>query len=161
MTNIQAIESVSPETAARLLALNNRFAQETSWLSDSEWSGLVAGAAIGVAIGADAFLLAFDQDASYESRNLQWFKSRFDRFIYIDRVVVDSAAQGRGLGRRLYDALAIEARRMGHERIVCEVNTVPDNSASHSFHERLGFKAVADMTWETGTKAVRFYEWTL
>ncbi|MFT3997581.1 MAG: GNAT family N-acetyltransferase [Asticcacaulis sp.] len=161
MTEFQSIMTLSPETVAGLLALNNRFARETSWLSEDEWTQMLSGAFATFAADTQGFLLAFDQDAVYDSRNFLWFRSRFERFVYIDRVVIDPAAQGQGLGRRFYEALAKVARDAGHDRIVCEVNTVPDNPASHRFHERLGFAAIADVEWQAGQKAVRYYEWGL
>ena len=50
----------------------------------------------------DAFLLAFDQDADYDSPNFLWFRERYPRFVYVDRIVVAAAARGRGLARLLY-----------------------------------------------------------
>jgi predicted GNAT superfamily acetyltransferase len=44
----------------------------------------------------DAFLLALDQDADYDSPNFRWFSARYPRFVYVDRIVVASAARGRG-----------------------------------------------------------------
>ena len=44
---------------------------------------------------ADAFLIALDQDADYDNPNFRWMRSRFERFVYVDRVVV--AARARGL----------------------------------------------------------------
>ena len=44
----------------------------------------------------DAFLLAFDQSAQYDSPNFLWFRSRYPRFVYVDRIVVVSSARGRG-----------------------------------------------------------------
>ena len=43
---------------------------------------------------ADALLLAFDQDADYDSPNFLWFRSRYSRFVYVDRIVVAPAAGG-------------------------------------------------------------------
>jgi uncharacterized protein len=33
-------------------------------------------------------MLAFDQDADYDSPNFLWFRERLARFVYADRVVV-------------------------------------------------------------------------
>lgn len=152
----------APQMSQALRDLNNRFAAETSWLEAEAWTQMLSTAFAAFATDdATAFLMAFDQDAAYDSRNFLWLKARFERFVYVDRVVVDPAAQGRGLGRHLYDALAAQARDAGHVRIVCEVNTLPDNTTSHRFHERMGFVPVADIEWEPGVKAVRFYEWRI
>jgi len=156
------IRDVSLDVTEALRGLNNRFAQETSWLEAGDWVQMQTHAFAAIATrDVNGFLMSFDQSAGYDSRNFLWLKERFERFVYIDRVVVDPAAQGQGIGRRLYEALAVRARAAGHERIVCEVNTLPDNAASHRFHERAGFTPVAEVEWEPGVKAVRFYEWRL
>ncbi len=43
---------------------------------------------------AAAFLLAFREGADYDSPNYGWFKARYPSFVYIDRVVVDTAHRG-------------------------------------------------------------------
>ncbi|MGN6424988.1 MAG: GNAT family N-acetyltransferase [Asticcacaulis sp.] len=126
-------------------ALNNRFAQETSYLTDAAFVALVEGATLALAApGGEAFLIAFDQDGDYDSPNFLWFRERFARFLYIDRVVVAAAAQGQGWGRRLYAELIETAKALGHDRIVAEINIQPPNPGSLAFHERLGFAAVGE-----------------
>jgi predicted GNAT superfamily acetyltransferase len=86
-----------------LLALNNVHAQELSWLEPERLAHLVERAFLARMIGnLDAFLLAFDQDAEYDSPNFLWFRARYPRFVYVDRIVVASSARGRGCARRLY-----------------------------------------------------------
>jgi len=104
----------------------------------------------------EALLIAFDPDADYDSPNFLWFRERYPRFVYIDRIVVAPAHRGRGLARRLYDDLFEEARRRGHEQIVCKVNTEPPNPASNAFHARLGFVEVGRAVIPGGAKAVRY-----
>lgn len=137
-------------------ALNNRFAQETSFLSEGAFADLVAGARVALASpDAEAFLIAFDQDGDYDSPNFLWFRERFTRFLYIDRVVVDAAAQGQGWGRRLYGRLMETAKALGHDRIVAEINLDPPNPGSLAFHERLGFAAVGERALSSD-KVVRY-----
>src|SRR5882724_5757248 len=126
-----------------LLALNNAHAQELSWLEPERLEHLVERAFLARRIGnLDAFMLAFDQDAEYDSPNFLWFRARFPRFVYVDRIVVASSARGRGCARRLYDDLFEHATRIGHDRVVCEVNQNPPNPASDAFHAALGFAEV-------------------
>ena len=69
---------------AKLLELNNDFAESLSYL-DIEGAGQLLGQCFMAAhVGDDAFLLALDQDAAYDNPNFRWFKARFDRFVYID-----------------------------------------------------------------------------
>lgn len=148
---------IKPADQDVILALNNAHAAELSWLEPAELSHLVGQAFLARRVGAaDAFLLAFDQDADYASPNFLWFKARQPVFVYVDRIVVAPAARGRGLAGRLYDALFDAARRAGHTRIACEVNVEPPNPGSHAFHEAMGFSVVGDATL-AGGKAVRYY----
>ncbi len=166
---VHEILSVDPMDVAgstwrgrRLLALNNAHARELSWLEPERLSQLVSSAFLARRIGdIDAFLLAFDQDASYDSPNFLWFRSRYARFVYVDRIVVAPAARGRGLARALYDDLFVQAARSGHDRITCEVNSVPPNPASDAFHAALGFSEVGTGVLDASGKTVRYLQRTL
>jgi predicted GNAT superfamily acetyltransferase len=143
--------------AAALLALNNEHAQELSWLTSERLTHLVRQAFLARRIGhADAFLLAFDQDADYDSPNFLWFRNRYPRFVYVDRIVVAASARGRGLARLLYRELFEQATRTGHIHVVCEVNSDPPNPASDTFHAALGFVEVGSATIHGGAKTVRY-----
>jgi len=142
---------------AALLALNNEHAQELSWLEPARLQHLVEQAFMARRVGnLDAFLLAFDQSAQYDSPNFLWFRSRYPRFVYVDRIVVTSTARGRGLARTLYDDLFENAVAAGHERVVCEVNTQPPNPASDAFHAALGFVEVGTASVYDDSRTVRY-----
>ena len=141
-----------------LLALNNAHVRELSWADGARFRHLVAVAFFAERVGlADAFLIAFDQDANYDSPNFLWFRGRYSRFVYVDRVVTAPQARGRGLARLLYGRLIDRAKATGHERIVCEVNSDPPNPGSEALHRSLGFLAVGDARLPTG-KAVTYLE---
>ena len=160
--NDHALHSVTPTEIARteplgqaLLALNNAHAQELSWLEPERLEYLVSEAFLARRIGdLDAFLLAFDQGARYDSPNYLWFGSRYERFVYVDRIVVASSARGRGCARRLYHDLFEHALRAGHDRVFCEVNLSPPNPVSDAFHAALGFVEVG--TANVGNRIVRY-----
>jgi predicted GNAT superfamily acetyltransferase len=140
-----------------LLALNNAHAIELSWLEPDRFRHLVAEAFLAKRIGeADALLLAFDQDADYDSPNFLWFRAHYPRFVYVDRIVVAAGARGRGHARRLYLDLFEQALRAGHERVVCEVNAIPPNPASDAFHADLGFVEVGTGEIHGGSKTVTY-----
>jgi len=101
--------------------------------------------------------LAFDEGADYDSENFLWFRARYERFVYVDRVVVSPAARGRGLARLLYENLFDRAAAAGYARIVCEVNVDPPNPASDAFHAKLGFAEVGQASIAGGAKAVRYF----
>ena len=143
--------------AGALLTLNNAHAQELSWLEAKRLEYLIGEAFLARRIGRlDAFLLAFDQDARYDSPNFIWFRARYPRFVYVDRIVVAPSARGRGCARRLYDDLFEHAVRAGHDRIVCEVNKTPPNPASDAFHAALGFVEVGTASVHGGSRTVRY-----
>jgi predicted GNAT superfamily acetyltransferase len=146
-----------PAIRANLLPLNNESARETSPLDAAKLARMIEAARVATFAGPGAaFLLAFDQDAAYDSPNFIWFRERFDSFIYIDRVIVGAAYRRSGLGRLLYEDLFRKAERLGFPRIACEVNIRPPNPVSDAFHERLGFAEVGTATSCDGTKSVRY-----
>jgi predicted GNAT superfamily acetyltransferase len=149
--------SASSAIGQRVLALNNEHARELSWLDADRLAELVGRAFLSRRIGAvEAWLLAFDQDADYDSPNFLWFRRRYARFVYVDRIVVAASARGRGHARRLYEALFQHARRAGHDRVVCEVNHEPPNPESDAFHAALGFSDVGMDAIHGGDKTVRY-----
>jgi len=153
------VEHLAGSDGEALLALNNAHAVELSWLESGKLARMASEAFVARRVGAaDALLLAFDQDADYDSVNFLWFRGRFDRFVYVDRVVVADAARGRGLARRLYDDLFAAARAAGHARVVCEVNSDPPNPASEAFHAALGFVPVGVAQIHGGKKTVTYLE---
>jgi predicted GNAT superfamily acetyltransferase len=152
-----AIEPVTDEIEAALLDLNNRHAQELSWLDMPKLRRLIAQAYYVRRVGAvDAMLLAVDERADYDSPNFLWFRERHPTFIYVDRIVVDPRARGRGLARALYNDLFATASADGRALIVCEVNLVPPNPASDRLHAELGFQVIGQGDIHGGEKTVRY-----
>ena len=143
--------AADPDLRAGLLDLNNAHAVELSLLDAAGLERLVAAAFAAERIGpADALLIAFDQDADYDSPNFLWFRDRYAQFVYVDRVVTAEPARGRGLAGRLYRDLIQRARDAGHDRIVCEVNSDPPNPGSEAFHRRFGFQPVGEARLANG-----------
>jgi predicted GNAT superfamily acetyltransferase len=146
---------------AGLCRLNNEFSAETSLVNEEEMGRLVAKAfyARGVA-GPDAFLIAFDERADYVNANFTFFVGRWERFVYIDRVITAGHAMRRGLARGLYEYLFLRAAAAGHTVVGCEVNLVPANPASDAFHARMEFAEVGRAELANG-KTVRYLERSL
>lgn len=100
------------------------------------------------------FVIALGEDAEYSSLNFAWFRRRYSRFVYVDRVVVDPGARRAGIARRLYREL--ERAATGRTAMLAaEVNLQPPNPASMAFHEGFGFREVGRQRTEGGTKQVR------
>ena len=102
--------------------------------------------------GVRAFLLAFREGSEYDSSNYRWFDARYDRFLYIDRVVVDASWRGRGFAGDLYRDLFGYARAFGVARIVCEYDIEPPNPSSRAFHQRFGFQEVGRRSYGAGKR---------
>ena len=67
----------------------------------------------------------------------------YPRLLYVDRVAVTPAWQGRGVGLALYRGL-VDAGG-GRWPVLCaEVNVRPRNDRSLAFHERFGFEVVGE-----------------
>jgi predicted GNAT superfamily acetyltransferase len=160
---VHAIHDLRLLDTTIILSLNNEHAQETSALDDSGLTALLDMAfyARGVDRGATAFLIALDHNASYGSPNFMWFKASRESFVYIDRIIVSSAARGLGIARLLYDDLFARAKQAGHDQVVCEVNIEPPNLVSEAFHAAMGFDGVGQATIYDGTKTVRYFQKTL
>ena len=142
---------------AAMLALNNAHAKELGPLDADSLVRLLATASrVRVAGPMDGFLIGLDETADYASPNFLWFKARFARFAYIDRVVVAEAARGRGIARAFYEDFFAFARDERHERVVCEVNYDPPNPASEAFHTALGFTEIGRATLADRGKSVRY-----
>ncbi len=77
------------QLGSAMLALNNAHAQELSWLESGKLQHIAAHAFLARRIGeVDAFILALDQDAPYDSPNFLWFRDRYPRFVYVDRRLI-------------------------------------------------------------------------
>ena len=152
------IRDATPDDLAAILALNDAAVQFTSAMDAARLQQLHAQAAYHRVVAIDgrvaAFLLALRERAAYDSPNYQWFQRSYSRFLYIDRIVVDAAARGRGLGIQLYEDLFAFAARTHAARVTCEFDVDPPNPASEKFHAHFGFHEVGRQRVGGGAKQV-------
>lgn len=148
---------IRPATTAdfdAILALNEESVAVLSPLSRERLAQLQGEAAVRRVVEADgavvAFLLAFREGAAYDSPNYRWFASRYERFLYVDRVVVASAARGRGAGALLYRDVFEFAATHSLGLVTCEYDVEPPNPASERFHARFGFREVGRQRLDGG-----------
>lgn len=147
---------IAADDEAAVLALNNAHAVELSWLEIDRLRHLLGQAFHARRLGRlEAFLIAFDETADYDGGHYLWFRARYPRVVYVDRVVVAATARGRGHARRLYLDLFDRARRSGHDVVTCEVNAEPPNPASDAFHAAMGFAPVGSASHNG--KTVRYF----
>ena len=82
LTSSMQLLPIGPDVLAAVHALNNAHATELSWLEPDDLALLLGQAFYARRVGTlDAFLLAFDQTAKYESPNYRWFRDRYDYFV--------------------------------------------------------------------------------
>lgn len=128
-----------------VLARNNAEVPAVGELDADRLAALVTAAASALAAEVDGtlagFVIALPPAVAYASPNYRWLSRRYDDFVYVDRVVVFPDAQGQGVGRALYDAVAA---RSSASVLLAEVNIEPRNDVSLRFHERYGFLPVGE-----------------
>lgn len=156
------IDHVAEGHLATILANNLQYVHWLSPLDPPELRALVNAAPYAKQIDHGmGVLLGFTSECDYESDNLTWLRASFQNFIYIDRVIIGEKGHRKGYGRALYEDFSAFGRAQGRTRMVCEVNTIPDNPVSHKFHLDLGFNPCGEMDMLGGAKRVRYYEKTL
>ena len=100
------------------------------------------------------FLIGLGNDASHHSSNHAWFRERYPRFFYIDRIVVASRRRGGGVGRAFY-ADAQSYAELRYPQMACEVFLDDsDNDPVLLFHGSFGFREVGQHVMpDTGIRA--------
>lgn len=93
------------------------------------------------------FCMVLPPGTAYDSPNYLFFESRFEDFVYLDRVAITASHQGRGGGPLLYREVE---RRTQAPWFTLEVNVKPPNEGSLRFHRREGFDEVAELETRPG-----------
>lgn len=102
-----------------------------------------------------AFVTAMDNESKYDGEHFQWFKQRYESFVYVDRIAIDESLQRRGLAIAFYEDLEKETRKAGRAYLCAEVNLLPPNQASLDFHDAMGFVRVG--TRDSKNKTVQYF----
>ncbi|GAA5011117.1 GNAT family N-acetyltransferase [Pseudoluteimonas lycopersici] len=124
--NNAAGPAILPLDANRL----RRFFRTAEYFRVAERDGGIAG-----------FLVGFGPDAEHDSGNYAWFRERYPRFLYIDRIVVASRRRGGGLGRVFYADVQSHAE-LRYPHLACEVFLEQGNDPALLFHGSFGFREV-------------------
>ncbi len=99
-----------------------------------------------------AFMLVFAEGSDYDSDNYRWFNQRYSNFFYIDRIIVDESARGRGIASTFYDWLSKQAEQQNKAALVAEIDIEPRNEPSLLFHARFGFSEVGQQNYGKGKR---------
>lgn len=128
--NEENVEVLSPMDENRLELLSSNAELALIAFVDDEAAGFLLGLREGLGF--------------YDSENYIWFSRNYPEFLYIDRVVIDEPFRGIGLGRLFYQAVFNRAKETGVGHVTAEIDTIPYNEASLSFHQVMGFKEVGE-----------------
>ena len=93
------------------------------------------------------FIILMREDQNYESPNYDFFNSKKEPFLYVDRIAIQESYQRKGLGKLIYDKV-IEIGKELDINVTCEVNTVPRNTPSLAFHADFGFEEVGTKDYD-------------
>ena len=133
----------------RILQLNEEFVYYLNQMSAEQLSIYNAYAELNLIAEIDgkveAFVLAFRENTDYDYITYVLFKERYEKFLYIDRIVVSDKCQGLGVGSMLYDKIMDHARNTGVSLVTAEVDSDPPNPVSLGFHEKFGFKNMGNV----------------
>ena len=94
-----------------------------------------------------AFVLCMREGQDYSSPNYQYISSRFQKFLYVDRIAVQEEFRGKGIGEKIYSTVIAKGKENNLD-ILCEVNTRPLNEPSIAFHQKMGFEEIGTNDFE-------------
>nr|MSZ89858.1 GNAT family N-acetyltransferase [Actinomycetota bacterium] len=135
MSNVQIIEAT--EVTPALIEAFNRLVPQ---LSKSNPPPTAAELALIVEAPASILLIAVDpaDEAILGSMTLAWFRIPTGVRAWIEDVVVDEAARGRGVGEALNRAALERARLLGAKTV--DLTSRPSREAANRLYQRLGFE---------------------
>jgi predicted GNAT superfamily acetyltransferase len=158
MTETRQIRPATLEDYEQILKLNEESVHFLSPLSREKLAHLHQQSEILKVIEVDgvveAFVLALKEGKDYDSVNYIWFAKNYDKFLYIDRVVVSVKQQNSGLGKLLYEEVIKHAKSINTPVVTAEIDIEPPNPVSLKFHEKFGFKEVGKQSVASGKKIV-------
>lgn len=147
------IRDAGPQDMNWILQLNKVNVEVLSPMDAEKYNYFEGCSELFQAVDADgqpaAFLIALREGIpDYTSENYIWFSKQYDRFLYVDRIVIDEKYRGLHLGRALYEGVFQHARETGVPIVTAEIDIIPYNAPSLKFHEAMGF-------YEVGQQIIR------
>ncbi len=146
------LRSVDPSDWPAIREMNQASVDLVTPLDNDAFEWLVEHAYRSIAVEAAgeangelvAFAIALPPETAYPSPNYRWFGERYQRFVYLDRIVVAEPWRRRGVATLVYDAMETLAAPYG--RLLCEVDLEPPNLPSLGFHAARGYEEVGQLT---------------
>ncbi|MBP2353473.1 putative GNAT superfamily acetyltransferase [Kribbella aluminosa] len=117
-----------------------------------DWLRLIAAHAVVVDVDdrPAGFVLTFTPGSAYDGLEFGWFTQTYaDRFLYIERIVVDPEHRRQGIASTVYNA--IERAAKPFDRAVARVRSDSLDSAGLTFHTSRGYHEVANQRLANGT----------
>ncbi|MEC8159056.1 MAG: GNAT family N-acetyltransferase [Pseudomonadota bacterium] len=137
------IRSANPTDASQIALLNEVFVSVTSPMNAQRFLELFDLCSYCLVIDDGerllGFVIAMRNAAPYDNGNYQWFETRVQNMVYVDRIVLAADARGHGLGHQLYDELSTMALADGCKVMTAEMDIEPPNTHSLHFHGKRGF----------------------
>ena len=135
MSNVQIIEAT--EVTPALIEAFNRLVPQ---LSKSNLPPTATELALIIESPASILLIAVDpaDEAILGSMTLAWFRIPTGVRAWIEDVVVDEAARGRGVGEALNREALERARALGAKTV--DLTSRPSREAANRLYQRLGFE---------------------
>lgn len=129
-----------------LWSLNQRSGSEVLHLSAADFEERVSAADIVLMKVNNArpcgFLTGFVEAKAFENFGYQWFLMRFESFLFVDRLIVDSKSRRSGVATELCNEALQWCREQRVEQMVCQVYDRPPNPAGHALLKTLHFGAI-------------------
>ena len=161
ITMTPKIRSTIQSDESNVIRLNNGSIPDVNLLTSDLFTHLTAQSKYCLTLIIDkeliGFLLALPPGILYSSENYRWFSSRYDKFLYIDRIVIKKSHRRCGFGSMLYDRLLM-LNSNEYPTLTCEVNIAPINERSLEFHGSYGFQEIGTQETENGSKHVMLME---
>lgn len=138
-------ENISIEFMKSFISLNNSYSPFLRPLKDSKQLKKLLDMSLYVLYVQErnqlkGFCVVFKENSDYLSENYKYFDKKHKKFLYIDRIGISDDLRQKGIGTKMYKYIFENNK---HDVPVCaEVNSIPLNKASISFHLKLGFKDI-------------------
>ena len=143
------IRVVGDEDVPDILTINQASTPHVAPIDFAEWGRLRSnGAQCYVAARPEvtAYLISFSSKSPHDGEEFQLFRERLQGpFLYIDQVAVAPLHRHSHIGRALYHYVESQARSHGVFQLCCEVNVIPPNPLSMSFHRAMHFEPIIEL----------------